>query len=229
MTTTFDLGRRKTASLLQALQSLSLRPPGSIKWERGTIAKRTRYNWIMSPPERIIQWTIWLIIVAAAVGSIGLANQQHTYHVHCDFADFHISALLAEGLDALLLLRDLLGHHRPQIRAGASVWVGRDCVQFLEEREGEKGQIIRREVCTWSDSSKERTVKTGAYDVGLLWSLWSMAQSDDCVYRRTTLNMKTRPSVINCGPRNRFQTSVAVIIHLIGIDSTLDLFDMSSL
>lgn len=39
------------------------------------------------------------------------------YHVHSDFADFGGAMLLAEGLDAFLLLRDLLGEDGPQVGA----------------------------------------------------------------------------------------------------------------
>lgn len=62
----------------------------------------------------------------------GPSNQLCTHHVDGDFADFDVAEVLTELLDALLLLGDLLGQHRPQVRAGTSAREGRDGRQFLE-------------------------------------------------------------------------------------------------
>lgn len=64
--------------------------------------------------------------------SIGGGIESSSYHVNGHFAHFHVSELLAEVLHALLLLGDLLGEHRPQVRAGTSARVGRGRPDFLK-------------------------------------------------------------------------------------------------
>lgn len=54
---------------------------------------------------------------------------------------FTFSALLAELLDALLLLGNLLGKHGPQVGAGVAARERRDGAQFLE-RQSDRGRII---------------------------------------------------------------------------------------
>lgn len=94
----------------------------------------------------------------------GPSNQLCTHHVDGDFADFDVAEVLTELLDALLLLGDLLGQHRPQVRAGTSAREGRDGRQFLEGiKDGSWLDIVRYDsldqLYTWLFSTTKKYVQ----------------------------------------------------------------------